>query len=257
MTTDYLEKITISLPGAHAGFNRQLVSLFKMLGERSSYGLDLTKSDRSFYPLLAIDFQSTRSAVSVDFLLSNRGAVPIVVENTTGVEKKSPHAYGHLEIDSVAERLAPAGLVISGVDHLGVNLPWFATGPHPRILQLRETIKRECLYHCYPTGEPWDFILPGTLDEIAGRQTVDYRKVRRPKFELVSFGKASTPLIQIDLGVNGRYEAFKTLFPEALADEVFRNIWIYLKNPNAIDICLVINEYSEGDWSEFFKGCRF
>jgi hypothetical protein len=257
MTTDHLEKITINLPGAPAGFNRRLVSLLETFGARSSNGLDLTKSDQRFYPQLAIDFQSPRSAVSVDFLLSNGEAVPIVVENTTGVEKKSPHAYAHLEIDSVAERLAAAELEISGVDHLGVNLPWFATGLHPRILQLRETIKRECLYHCYPTGEPWDFILPGTLDEIAGRQTVDYGKVRRPKFELVSFGKASTPLIQIDLGVNGRYEEFKTLFPEALADDAFRNIWIYLKNPYAIDICLVINEYSEGDWSEFFKGRRF
>jgi hypothetical protein len=257
MTTNYLEKITINLPGAYAGFNRRLVSLLEMLGERSSNGLDLTKSDRSFYPLLAIDFPSDRSAVSADFLLSDREAVPIVVENTSGVEKKSPHEYTHLEIDSVAERLAAAGLEISRVDHLGVNLPWFATGPHPRILQLRETIKRECLYHCYPTGEPWDFILPGTLEEIAGLQAVDYSKVRRPKFELVSFGKASTPLIQIDLGVNGRYEKFTALFPEALSDPAFRNIWIYLKNPSGIDVCLVINEYSESDWSEFFKGCRF
>ena len=143
-----------------------------------------------------------------------------------------------------------------GIDHLGVNLPWFEPGLHPRILQLRETVKARCLYHRYPTGEPWDFILPGTPEEIAGSQPIDYAKIRRPKFELVSFDGASTPLIQIDLGSDRRYEEFKTMFPEALADETFRNIWIYLINPHAVDICLVMNEYSEKDWSGFFKECR-
>ena len=58
-----------------------------------------------------------------------------------------------------------AGMKLIGIDHLGVNLPWFDPGPHPRILRLRETVKAQCLYHRYPTGEPWDFILPGAPED--------------------------------------------------------------------------------------------
>jgi hypothetical protein len=256
MTTDYLEKITISLPGAQAGFNNRLASLLAVLGRKKSHALDLTGSDPGFYPRLAIDFQSARSDIFVDFLLSSGEVDSIKVENLTGVRKQSPHSYKFSGIDEISRRFKAAGIQLLGIDHAGFNLPWFASGTHPRILQLREKLAAGCLYHRYPTGEPWDFILPGNLDEIAGHHAVDYNRIRRPKFELVSFDKASTPLIQIDVGVNQRFESFAGLFPEALVDPAFRNIWIYLESPHPADICLVINEYSEGDWSGFFNGYR-
>lgn len=256
MTTVHLEKITIGFPGSQAGFNTQLVSILAPIGRRTSFALDVTASDPSLYPRLSIEYQSPRHAVHADFLLSSGETETVDVENTTGARKQSPHGYRLLGIDEVARRLAAAGLAPAGVDHMGINLPWFEPGRHPRILRLREKIAPACLYHNYPSGEPWDFILPGDRDEIAGRTPVDYSRVRRPKFELVSFEKASTPIVQIDLAVPGRYEDFSGLFPEALADPAFRNIWVYLENPHAVDICLVINERSEGDWSGFFKGCR-
>lgn len=256
MAADYLEKITVNLPGDQAGFNHRLVSLLAKLGETSSHHLELAQSNQNQYPRIAVDFQSSRPAPCVEFLVSGGDVVPLNVDNTTGEEKKSPRVYGYVEIDTVARRLTAAGIDLIGVDHVGANLPWFAAGIHPRILQLRESIRNCCLYHRYPSGEPWDFILPGTIDEIAGRRAADYKAIRRPKFELVSFEKSSTPLIQIDLGVNAGYEDFTALFPEALADPVFRNIWIYLKNPHAVDVCLVLNEFSERDWSGFFVGQR-
>jgi hypothetical protein len=256
MTTVYLEKITIGFPGSQAGFNAQLIAILAAFGRRTSSALEVTASDPNLFPRLSIDAQSPRSVVHADFLLSSGETETVEVENATGVRKLSPHAYQRVGIDEVARRLAAAGLAPAGVDHLGINLPWFEAGAHPRILQLRKNILAACLYHRYPTGEPWDFILPGSPDEIAGRTPVDYNRVRRPKFELVSFEKASTPIVQIDLAVTGRYEDFSGLFPEALADPAFRNIWVYLENPHPIDICLVINEPSEGDWSGFFTGCR-
>jgi hypothetical protein len=87
------------------------------------------------------------------------------------------------------------------------------------------------LYHEFPTGEPWDFIIPGDTHEIDHHKAVDYTKIRRPKFEVVSFDKASTPLIQFDVGVNLNYETFAPLFPESINDPEFRNIWVYLENP--------------------------
>jgi hypothetical protein len=256
MTSETLLKITICLPRDHVDFNRRLASLLEPIGESRPGELGLIPSDPGFFPRLAIDFFSARSIPTADFLIAGGEGISLAVENTTGAEKKSPYSYGHLPIDAVALRFGSAGMKLIGIDHLGVNLPWFDPGPHPRILRLRETVKAQCLYHRYPTGEPWDFILPGAPEEIAGGRPIDYGKIRRPKFELVSFDKSSMPLIQIDLGVDGRYEEFKALFPEALADETFRNIWIYLENPHAVDVCLVINEYSRKDWSEFFKGCR-
>jgi hypothetical protein len=143
-----------------------------------------------------------------------------------------------------------------GIDHGGFNLPWFSSGLHPDILGLREHLSSRCLYHKFPTGEPWDFIIPGDTHEIVRRKSVDYDRNRRPKFEVVSFEKASTPIIQFDILVNANYETFAQLFPESLLDTELRNSWVYLENPYSIDVCLVINEFSEGDWSAFFKDCR-
>jgi hypothetical protein len=103
-----------------------------------------------------------------------------------------------------------------GIDHVGFNLPWFSSGVHPRILQLREELSSYCLYHRFPSGEPWDFIIPGNRDEIARQEAVDYTMVKRPKFEIVSFDKASTPLLQFDFQMNTSYEILQGLFPEAL-----------------------------------------
>jgi hypothetical protein len=256
MASTYLESITIGFPGSHADFNRRLASLLAALGRNKPPRMEVTGSDPGFTPRLAVDFQSPRSGVHADFRIAGGAIDTVEVENSTGVRKQSPHIYRPLGIEEVARRLASAGISPAGVDHMGVNLPWFEPGLHPRILRLREKFSAACLYHRYPTGEPWDFILPGDRDEISGRKPVDYGRVRRPKFELVSFEKSSTPIVQIDLGINRKFEDFLPLFPEALADPEFRNIWVYLENPHAIDICLVMNEYSEGDWCGFFKGHR-
>jgi hypothetical protein len=180
----------------------------------------------------------------------------IKVENSTGQSKQNPYPYKHLDVETVRQRFATSGIRLIEIDHVGFNLPWFSSGVHPRILQLRNQLSSRCLYHRFPTGEPWDFIIPGDKDEISNRKAVDYSEVRRPKFELVSFKNASTPLIQLDISVNAPYERFLELFPESLNDPEFRNIWLYLDSPCPVDVCLVINEVSEHDWSDFFKGCR-
>jgi len=46
------------------------------------------------------------------------------------------------------------------------------------------------------------------------------------------------------------------LFPEGIADTALKNVWVYLKNPYGVDICLVIGEHEDGDWSDFFEGHR-
>jgi len=256
MKPGFLERITIRFPGTQPEFTDRVGSLLAGLGRMTSRRLDLTASDERFYPRLEIDFQSELSDVAADFHLAGGEIVSIKIENTTGVEKRNPLPYRPLTAGAVADRLATAGWRIVNADHIGFNLPWFGPGIHPRILELRGKLATGCLYHRYPTGEPWDFILPGDEDEIAGRKPVDYLKIRQPKFELVSFGGASTPLIQIDVGVDRRFEKLTQLFPEALVDRALEKTWIYLDSPFPVDVCLVIGGYSEGDWGDYFSGHR-
>jgi hypothetical protein len=258
MTTAYLESITVKLPNTSVEFTDQLASLMNGLGRSENHVFELTSSDLSFYPKIRMEFQFDHSDIFTEFAFSNGETASVKIENSTGLSKQSPYSYRPLSVELVSHRLMTSGIRLVGIDHVGFNLPWFSSELHPHILQLRELLSSRCLYHKYPTGEPWDFILPGETCEIAHRKAVDYDRVRRPKFEIVSFGTASTPLIQIDIGVNVGYENFSQLFPESLNDMEFRNIWVYLETPYTIDICLVLNEFADGssDWSSFFKGCR-
>jgi 8-oxo-dGTP pyrophosphatase MutT (NUDIX family) len=255
-TTVYLERIVVRLPNTSAEFTAGLAALLDVFGQRENSVLALHSSDPSFYPKLFVDFQAEQAGVRTDFVLSDGETISVQVENTTGLNKQSPHVYRPLSVEAVSHRLTTAGIRLVGIDHVGCNLPWFSAGWHPRIGQLRRELSARCLYHRFPTGEPWDFIIPGDREEIAKRKDIDYNTTRRPKFELVSFVNASTPLIQFDVGVNASYERFLALFPEALNDSEFRNVWLYLENPYPIDVCLVLNEYTERDWSDFFQGYR-
>jgi hypothetical protein len=139
---------------------------------------------------------------------------------------------------------------------VGINLPYFGLEIHPQISDLRERLSSSCLYHRYTSGELWDFILPGDVAEITRKKSIDYSMSRVPKFELVPFNTTSTPLIQLDIETSGCYDFLHTIFPEALAEPEFKNVWLYTQNPYALDVCLVLNEASDLDWSNFFRGCR-
>ena len=256
MTAVYLERITVKFPSTHFEFPDQLAVLIDVLGWSQNHVLELACSDQRFFPKIRVDFQCENSAILTDFTLSNGETTSVIIENSTGLNKHSPHMYQPISVGTVSQRFLASGVRLAGIDHVGFNLPWFSSGLHPDILGLREHLSSLCLYHKYPTGEPWDFILPGEPSEIDHQKAVDYTRTRRPKFELVSFAKASTPLIQFDLGVNVDYETFARLFPESIHDPEFRNIWVYLENPYSIDVCLVINRFDQGDWSGFFKECR-
>ena len=255
MNTTYLESITIRFPN-DLEFANQLLSLLGMLGRNHGGLFEFTCSSLNYYPKLYLEFGSNTSDVLADFARSNKQITSIKVENSTGIEKQSPHTYGFVSVEEVVRRLTSAGLKLVGIDHLGFNLPWFASDLHPQISALRTAFSSESLYHRFPSGEAWDFILPGDRDEILVHKAIDYSIIRRPKFEIVSFEKASRPLVQIDVSTQASYKTIAKLFPESLKDPQIGNVWVYLENRYTIDVCLVINPASEKDWSEFFKGYR-
>lgn len=257
MNAPFLEKITLKFPAEDNPFGWIFSQWMKVLGENSDSFINLNCSAANYFPKIWLDFFAEGLAeVRVEFALSSGEVYSLSLVNITGENRQSPHAYAHITGDDFARRLAQENLALVGIDHAGCNLPWFAEGLHPQIAWLRDQLSKGCLYHLFPTGEAWDFILPGDTEEIRDQKPIDYTHTRRPKFEIVSFEKSSTPLVQFDVQLNASYEQLLELFPESLNDPGLRNLWIYLENPYDIDLCVVANPYSAGDWSDFFKTSR-
>jgi len=243
-----LNSIHIALPKKDGAFTERLIAFLSPLGTVVDGGITFTKSNDSFFPELGFSIKAS-DAPHVLFRSNDVFEVKIEILNSTGQKKKSPHTYTPLDIETVVGRLQ--GRNVIRLDHIGFNLPWFS-GIHPDILKLRTQLSDKSVYKLFPTGEPWDFILPANEQEIQNQETLDYSVVRRPKFEIVSFDKSSRPLIQFDLQIQANAQMIQNLFPEGIYDPGPNNVWVYLKNPYDLDICLVLNERKVGDWSEFF-----
>jgi len=249
----YLEKILLRLPKLDGAFAEQLTRLLSPFGTLTADGLEFKTSQPHYYPTAGIYFEDVEKA-RASFILSDQKQLEVSLANTTGQERLSSFPAQPLSLKEVTRRLINRPL--RGLDHLGFNLPWFEGGIHPEIKKLRTELQESCLYYQYPTGEPWDFILPGTNEEIASLEEPDYSVIRRPKFELVTSTHSSRPLIQLEVLVQGRYEDLAPLFPEAMDVPELRDVWINTVSPYDLDLYLVLNGYHEGDWSAFFKGNR-
>jgi hypothetical protein len=251
-----LESVTISFPISDSLFPSQFLHLLEPLGSQEADQFEIYRSNPLFLPRIELSFQGSGVETQAQFDLSDGQRLSADVVNLTGVEKKHPKSYQVLTLETIGHRLKQAGIRLTNIDHAGINLPWFGRESHPQIYALRERLSSTCLYHRYPSGELWDFILPGDAEEITQQKTIDYSISRRPKFELVSFSIASRPLIQLDIETSECYDSLHAIFPEALADPELKNVWVYTQNPFALDMCLVLNETSDQDWSVFFRGCR-
>lgn len=246
-----LDEVDIGLP-VDTAFQSELIHFLSDSVEESGDALLFPAVDSSYVPRIKLSFGTSTSPQAI-FKLSNQTKVIVPLVNTSGQEQRSHHEYNQIEISEIKHRLPEMQIV--GVDHLGINLPWF-DGIHPEILRMRRVLSKRCLYHLFPSGEAWDFILPGTESEISGKETIDYNHTRRPKFEIVSFDKCSTPLIQTEILVDIAYDEYKYAFPEGIAVDEARQVWLYVENLFTIDFCIVLNEASDQDWSGLFKGNR-
>jgi len=245
----YLKNIAITLPNTDKHFENEFNSFFKLLSQVPNN----LKSAENYFPKEAITFSDIESPKTV-FTFDDQTTAEVSITNETGKNVQSPHQYDLISLNELTKR--SENLTFSHIDHMGFNLPWFEQGIHPEIGMLREKLKRYSLYHTFPTGEPWDFILPGAVEEIEKEVEVDYKKTRRPKFEIVSFDKCSTPLIQIDIAVTDKFITFAPLFSEGIIVKELSQVWVYVENNFGIDICFVINQMRGTDWSSFFKGHR-
>lgn len=255
-TSVYLEEIIVRLPVALESKLGQLAALLGECVTKTHGGIAVRPSSASFLPLVSLHNDSDADLARVDFRLSSYRTISVAVRNITDEVRPHPSAYRHVPVEVLAQRFAVNGMQIRKVDHVGFNLPWFGASIHPAVADIRWELKAHCLLHDFPSGEPWKFILPGNRDEIDGFKSIDYRKTRRPKFEIVSFPKCSTPLVQIEVAVNMKYPQFSALFQEGLCDPSMKNVWVYIETGCNLDLCLVINESSRSDWSSYFEGHR-
>jgi hypothetical protein len=232
---------------------RDLFNLLKPLGSVRENSIEFTRSNPAYLPTITLTITNTAECKAV-FIMSNAKRIATPINNVTGTTKKPSHPVKSYTIEQTKKRLK--GLNLTVIDHAGFNLPWFMGGTHPLIGFLQASLKNKSLYHTFPSGEAWDFIIPATSDEIHGAAAIDYTQIRKPKFELVSHEKSSTPLIQLDIATNTTYPTLKERFPEGYHDDARQQTWVFITNPYNLAICLVLNEDSKGDWSEQFAQSR-
>ncbi len=247
-----LMTIDVVFPEVAGTFFQDITNYLRDLGDWHAQSLTFRTTKSSYCPLISLKEDSVAQPL-VRFNMDDGESYEVLLENSTGVEKRSQYHYTPITMTDFTARIQAVAL--QNVDHLGFNLPWFKSGVHPKILNLQNLLKTKCLYHTFPSGEPWDFILPGTQAEVKGTKPIDYIQIRKPKFEIVSFVNCSRPLVQIDIAFATSYEKLARLFPEGILLPDVKSVWVYLQNPYNIDVCLVLNR-AKGDWSSYFKGFR-
>ncbi len=246
----YLESVKIILP-LKDDLHSKLFNIIDDCGIRSENNFTLDPTDANYLPILNFEFLNI-SAPAVVFKGKDLHISEEII-NKTGQQKESSHEYSYLSIDELTNRLKDSGKIMA-IDHLGINFPWFG-GVSPVIANLRQQLKDKTAYFRFPTGDNWDFIIPATVSELTSNY-IDLSIVRKPKLELVSFEKSSTPLIQIDCETTIKYEKLIELFPEAINDTDSSSVWVYLKSNLGLDICFVLRGPSCKDWSSYFEGHR-
>lgn len=247
-----LETVSIVLPNTDNHFQEMFLKYFSVLtqGDKSSLVFNSTREE--YLPKIKLRFDNCRIP-HVIFSLSSGEMLKIDLVNTTGQSKNSPHKYSSISIEEFILRME--GCEPINLDHAGFDIPWF-NGLHPEIISLREKLKTTSLYYLFPTGEYWDFIIPGKPSEVEHVGDPDLKEVRRPKFEIVSLDKTSTPLIQFEFHVKIPYEQLVEMFPEGIRVDEIKCVWVYISNQYGIDVCLVVNEDGGDDWCEYFKNKR-
>ena len=246
-----LTTIQVALPDKDAEFTKKFLQYLSFKGTVDDTMLALRTSQNDYFPKTTYVFKEI-TIPYVSFFFDDNTSIRVDITNTTGITRQSTYPYTSIPFDVFRERMKLYPLV--GLDHTGFNLPYF-DGIHPKILELREQLKHTCLYHTFPKhleDAPWDFIIPGTKDEIYKTSAIDYSLVRKPKLEIVSADNTSIPLIQIDVQYKGKYEDFIKLFPEGIGVDDIKSLWVSIENNFGIDIFFVINEASEEDWSYQF-----
>ena len=140
-----------------------------------------------------------------------------------------PTQEDRLSMREVAEKLHNR---VIRVDHTGFNLPKSLLSQQDWDDFISKVAKTSCLY-AYPTGEPWLFILPSSVQENVS-DIKSFAVGREPKIE-ITYDQLPTPAIQFDIEVDFTKPELEALFPSPYGflipglEDSFRSL--YVKNP--------------------------
>jgi hypothetical protein len=247
-----LSSIKISLPRNTFEDIKSFIELFENT-TRTRDAIEFPNKPVDYSPKVELEFAIEISKPQVVFHSEESELLKIILQNETGEQWDSPYLYKHISLTELIVRLKTHDISFQYYDHLGIDLPWLE-GEHPQLTKAYKTLSPVSLIHSFPGNSDWVFLIPGTKAEIFKEVEVDYNLDRKPKFEFVNFKYCSTPILQIDLATNAKYETVKEIFPEAIHDDELRNAWVYLENNSGIDICLVLNESGGNGWTKTFAG---
>lgn len=185
--------------------------------------------------------------------ITDEEQIHVGITDSTGESKRSPHTYSPIALSDFLSRMD--GISLGVMDHIGFDLPWFQ-GTRPDIVRPEKNFAPPLCVSLVADKRGLGFYLTCDKKEICSQSELNYSLVRRPKFEIVSISKVSTPIIQFEFHVHKTFQELTAFFPEAIAVENPGNVWVYIKNSIDVDICFVLNEYRDGDWGGFLKNNR-
>jgi len=199
-----LEKIEYIFPNTK--INTQLFDLFATLFENIPYATIDTKE---------IGLISSALTPKTVFRIDDRiTTLQLNIENSKYLnllnkKSKKSEEIQKLSLEDVKSKLKGH---IKRVDHTGINLPSNLYSKNDWLDLLRYLSPISNLYH-YPTGEPWPFLLPSTIDEKLNN-IHDFTLLREPRFEMVYDNFTDIVTIQIDIETDLSKSEVEALFPK-------------------------------------------
>ncbi|UKS64440.1 hypothetical protein [Rossellomorea marisflavi] len=198
--------------------SQQLYGFFKGLGVEGKEGIQFSVTPMGAKPVLMLrraevdrpgiwlegegvePFSYRNAGIPIETSMGGRFS-PLLTRSASTVDD------GTLTIEEVKDLL---GEIVSGIDHIGVNLPVNML-PRRQWEGLKQDLSKGTALYRYP-GHEWPFILPTTDVEYQSGQ-IECHSPRGPKFEWVYDEEAREPVIQLALRTSAERAKVEKLLP--------------------------------------------
>jgi len=244
-----LKKIEYIFP--NNTLNMQLFDLFSTLFKDIPYSTIHTKEISlisSLEPKTV--FKIDDNITTLQFNIENSKYLDLLNRKGKGGETQ---IVSKLSIQDIKNKLKGH---VKRLDHTGINLPssLYSKKDWNDLLKYLSSVSN--LYN-YPTGEPWPFLLPSTIEENLN-EISNFTILREPRFEIVYDNYTNVVTIQIDVETDLSKFEVETLFPKnqgiyfSSLEDTFKTV--YLDYTDSINIRLDIrfqrlhSDFESGEW---------
>lgn len=198
-------------------------------------------------------FRIDNNISDIQFSIGNDEYLNFLNRNSDCTESKELTGIKKLSIGDVKSKLKGH---IKRIDHTGINLPssLYSKLEWNNMLKYLSSVSN---LYSYPTGDPWPFLLPSTIEENQNEIT-NFEIIREPRFELVYDHYTDIVAIQIDIETDLSKSEVESLFPKNQGiyfnclEDHFKTI--YLNYCEYLDIRFDIrfkcshDDFESGEW---------